>query len=132
MAILNPFEGLEGIINDINLFYMDVEENGSDYSMKRLKESVETAKTKFDCLTKEERDAVKTILRVKYPEEIATGEEFKGLYEFIESVELKDDWNPENEDLQNYRIRKFEEYKIKRNLEIISEQIRNIFRYNPN
>ena len=127
MAILNPFEGLEGTLNDINLFYLNVEEDGSDYSIKRLRETVETAKTKFDCLTKEEREAAKNILRVKYPEDVTNGDEFDRLYHLIEEVQSREDWDPAEEDLQDYNRRKFGEYRVVRNMEFLDKTMGKIY-----
>ena len=120
MAILNPFDGLEGALNDIDLFYSEVEHSANDYSFMRLKKTVESAREKFKELSPEEKKAAQIILEKKYSLDVVSGEIFEELYEFLNSVENKEDWDPSVEDLQDYKSRRFYEQRRERLSKIYS------------
>ena len=121
--IINPFGNLEGVLEDINLFYFGVEFEGNDYSLKRLKEAVESAIKGFSLMTKEEKEAARLILEEKYPRKVASGESFNELYLFIESIETKENWEPEIEDLSCYKMRRFRENREERSREDFEEEV---------
>jgi len=125
--IYDPFTGLEGELRDISLFYKCVEENGDPISLNRLKETVNKIRDRRKGMSKEELKASTEILSQRYFTEVASRQHFEDLYHFLQSVEERDDWDPSEEDAQDYITRRFRETRMEFNERAIKEIIeRNI------